>query len=81
MQGKPPEMQGFSVSSEPLKSLGKEGKNTQKSKEFLKNQKSKEIQKSKERRSGPEGFRLEGGVGVPARGVLRPVRENKWHFQ
>ena len=43
-------MQGFSVSSEPPKSLEKKGKNTQKSKEFLEKQKSKEIQKSKEKK-------------------------------
>ena len=41
--------QGFSISSETPKIPGKEGENTQKSKEFLEKQKSKEIKKSKEK--------------------------------
>ena len=42
-QGKPTKIQGFSVSSEPLKSMEKKkGKNTPKSKEFLEKQESKE---------------------------------------
>ena len=69
-QGKPPKKQGFSVSSEPLKSLQKEGKTLKKSKEFLEKQKSKEIQKSKERK-----IRVNSGM---ARVRLADLNGPKW---
>ena len=48
-QGKPPKKQGFLLSSEPLKFLGKKG-NTTKKQGIPCKEKSKEIQKSKEKK-------------------------------
>ena len=47
--GKPPKKQGFLLLAEPLKSLGKKGKNAQNRKEFLEKEKGKENQKGKEK--------------------------------
>ena len=51
-QGKPPKRQGSLLPAEPLKSLGKKGKNTQNRKEFLETEKGKENQKARKRRLG-----------------------------
>ena len=45
-----PKKQGFFLSSEPLKSLGKKGKTLKKARKFFANEKNKEIEKSKERK-------------------------------
>ena len=61
-QGKPPKKQGFSIPTEPLKSL----KNAQKNKEILAGEKTKEFQKTRKGRTGkPLGkFRKRGEYGL-----------------
>ena len=49
-QGKPRKKQGFLLPAEPLKSLGKKGKNSQNRKEFLEKEGGKKNQKSKEKK-------------------------------